>query len=196
MVVPFIKCECNYFREVVVRGLGRINIEAVRDLVEELHPHIKECADKRQEKQRRMKKRDVIRLCVVRILELMTEHRTLGKRLVDTFKKSGSSQLHQQIQQQQQSDEQQLRKMFTDYVEGMLLYLDQEADKVNSDLVVQIRLHFSKFLYKIVDSVFLEKRTPLFTFTTRNSLFYLCDKWSGRFSLTQHGINVRRIFLN
>lgn len=49
LIVPLLKVECNYFREIVIRGLGRINIEAMRDLIDELVPYIKESLDKRQE---------------------------------------------------------------------------------------------------------------------------------------------------
>lgn len=188
MIVPFIRCECNYFREIIIRGLGRINIEAIRDLVEELLPMIKECIDKRQEKLRRMKKRDLIRLTIVRIFELMAEQRTLGKRLIDTMQRPTHqlyAELHQQIQQQHQANEQAFFKSFADYVDGIQVYLDQESEKY-SDLTVQIRLHFSMFLHKLIDSVAAEKRAQLFTGTSRCNLFFLCDKWSGRFSLMQH----------
>ena len=186
MVVPFLKCDCNYFREIVIRGLGRINIEAIRDLIDELVPYIKDCLDKRQEKLRRMKKRDVIRLAIVRIFELMSEQRTLGKRLIDTSKRVQQvKNLHQQLIQQHMNDEQQFKKTFNEYVDGMHAYLDSEAEK-HSDLIVQIRLHFSIFLHKLIDSVSKEKRAVLFSPSTRYNLFYLCDKWSGRFSLMQH----------
>ena len=187
MIVPFIKCECNYFRELIIRGLGRINIEAIRELIEELFPFIKECSDKRQEKLRRMKKRDVIRLTIVRIFELMAEQRTFGKRLVDAATpkpaQRGKVQTHQQ--QQHHADEQMLRKMFNDFVDSIYSYLDQESEKY-SDFIVQIRLHFSLFLHKLIDSVSNEKRGLLIAANTRCQLFYLCDKWSGKFSLMQH----------
>lgn len=65
------------------------------------------------------------------------------------------------------------------------MYLDQETEKY-SELTVQIRLHFNIFLHKLIDSVPMEKRGLLFSSVTRTNLFYLCDKWSGRFSLMQH----------
>jgi hypothetical protein len=76
-------------------------------------------------------------------------------------------------------------KAFADYVDGIQAYLDQEGDK-SSDLTAQIRLHFSMFLYKLVDSAPAHKRALLFTGNSRCNLFFLCDKWSGRFSLMQH----------
>jgi hypothetical protein len=194
MIVPFLKCECNYFREIVIRGLGRINIEALRDLVDELVPYIKDCLDKRQEKLRRMKKRDVVRLAIIRIFELMAEQRTLGKRLVDTSKRPKSAHLksmHPQVAQQYINEEQNFKKTFNDYVDNMHAYLDQESsttadsNKNSSDLTLQIRLHFSNFLHKLIDSVHRDKRSLLFSSATRVNLFNLCDKWSGRFSLTQ-----------
>jgi hypothetical protein len=186
MLVPFLKCECNYFREIVIRGLGRINVEALRDLVDELVPHIKDCLDKRQEKLRRMKKRDVVRLAIIRIFELMAEQRTLGKRIIETTRKSSYlKNLHPQIAQQYTNDEQHFKKTFNDYVDNMQAYLDQETDK-SLEINIQIRLHFCNFLYKLIDSVGKEKRPLLFNSITRVNLFNLCDKWSGRFSLTQH----------
>lgn len=186
MIVPFLKCECNYFREIIIRGLGRINIEAMRDLVDEILPYIKESLDKRQEKMRRMRKKDWVRLALVRVFELMAEQRTLGKRIIDTVKKSYQLKYqHQLLGQQHLSDEQQLRKTFNDYIEGMHFYLDQESEK-HSDFIVSTRLHFSMFLFKLIDSVQKEKRVYLFNESVRYNLFYLCDKWSGRFSLMQH----------
>ena len=48
---------------------------------------------------------------------------------------------------------------------------------------------FYFFLYftKLIETVSKEKRASLFNSTTRVNLFYLCDKWSGRFSITQNG---------
>lgn len=135
---------------------------------------------------RRMKKKDFVRLALIRIFELMAEQRTLGKRIIDTVKKSYQLKYqHQLLAQQHLNDEQQLRKTFNEYIEGMQCYLDQEAEK-HSDLIVSIRLHFSMFLHKLIDSVQKEKRSYLFNENLRYQLFYLCDKWSGRFSLMQH----------
>lgn len=189
----------------------------MRDLIEELAPYIKECLDRRQEKLRRMRKRDLTRLAIVRIFEIMAEQRSLGKRILDTYKKPPSSggggqtvspsnmhalkphQLHQPIvAQQHMQDEQQLRKTFNEYVEGMLFSLEQDTDgsggtgskqqqqPSSGDLVVPIRLHFSMFVYKLTDSVQArEKRALIFPESVRFSLFALCDRWAGRFSLAQ-----------
>jgi hypothetical protein len=134
-----------------------------------------------------VKKRDLIRLTTLRIFELMAEQRTLGQRLVDSTESKTLNALnrHQQIKQQNKIDEQVFRKTFYDYVDNMHWYLDQEIEK-SSDLIIQLRLHFSSFLNKLIDSVQIEKRALLFTANARMNLFYLCDKWSGRFSLTQH----------
>lgn len=170
----------------------------MRDLIEELTPYIKDSLDPKPDKLRRMRKRDLVRLAIVRIFELMAEQRSLGRRILDTFKKPPSASyqqpstkqqsLHQPIAQQHFQDEQQLRKTFGDYIEGMHLFLDQQTEKhQSSDLVVLIRLHFSMFIYKLIDSVqHKEKRALIFPENIRYSLFYLCDKWSGRFSLMQH----------
>ena len=183
IIVPFLKCECNYFREIIIRGLGRINIEAIRDLIEELIPYIKECLDKRQEKSRRMKKRDTIRLAIVYIFELMSEQKTLGRRLIDTKRKLShlKSQQHQLLMQKNEE----LFQTFRDYIDQMLLHLEQESDKNILDLNLQIRIHFSLLLHKLIDSINRDKRINLFSQTSRHNLFHLFDKWSGRFSLNQ-----------
>ena len=44
-----------------------------RDLLEDLTVHIKDAMETKQEKVRRMKKRDYMRLCLIRIFELLAD---------------------------------------------------------------------------------------------------------------------------
>lgn len=49
-----------------------------RDLMEELVPYIREAVDKKQENMRRRRRRDALRLQLVRVLELVAEYGTFG----------------------------------------------------------------------------------------------------------------------
>jgi hypothetical protein len=189
LIVPYLKCDCNYFRECCIRALGKMSVESVKDLVDELAPSIKEClADLKQQradKVRRMKKKDVTRLAIVRILELCAEQCTLGKRLIDEA--VATKKDHPTL----------FEKTFSDYIDGMCVYLEQTTTTTTvsqssqtglnePDLVVQARIHFCLFLHKLVDSVNRDRRHLLFKESTKYTLFFMCDKWSGRFSLSQH----------
>lgn len=54
-----------------------------RDLMEELVPYIREAVDRKQENMRRRRRRDALRLQLVRVLELIAEYGTFGIWLVD-----------------------------------------------------------------------------------------------------------------
>ncbi|RNA38647.1 furry isoform X3, partial [Brachionus plicatilis] len=174
IIVPYLKCDMSYFREIIIRGLGRINIEAQRDLIEELNPLIKETSDfKRQDKIRRLKKKDLARLALVRIFELMAEHKTLSKRIMDTYKNPTNLQ---------HFNDEQMRKMFVDFIDTIYSYVESEGDK-SYDHLNQIRLHFSMFVHKFIDSVAKEKRSVIFNDALRHNLFNLMTKWSGKFCI-------------
>lgn len=51
-----------------------------RDLMEELVPLIREAVDRKQENMRRRRRRDALRLQLVKVLELVAEHNTFGVR--------------------------------------------------------------------------------------------------------------------
>ncbi|CAF0877343.1 unnamed protein product [Brachionus calyciflorus] len=181
MIVPFLRCESLYFREVIIRALGRINIEAQRDLIEELNPFVKETSDfKRVEKVRRLKKKDWTRLALVRIFELMAEQQTLGKRILETYKENSKFLNSQQFQV---NDEIQLRKSFMEFIETMYGYLESENERFY-DHINQIRLHFSMFIYKLIDSIPKDKRNLILNDLLRQNLFNLILKWCGKFYVT------------
>ena len=192
IIVPFIKYELNDFREITIRGLGNVNADAFRDLFEELIPYIKEAIfvdNKRQEKVRRVKKRDYIRLTLIRIFELLAESGTLAKIMVD------------------RADEI-VRRTFLEYIDGVVNYFEQETEK-NSDIMLQIRLHFCKFISKLIESIQiattqqqqsshqaqqqpqsskLTSNFSLFSLNTRYNLFDLFDKWSSKYSIRNSGV--------
>lgn len=53
--------------------------------MEELVPYIREAVDRKQENMRRRRRRDALRLQLVRVLELIAEYGTFGIWLVDTL---------------------------------------------------------------------------------------------------------------
>lgn len=62
--------------------------------MEELVPYIREAVDRKQENMRRRRRRDALRLQLVRVLELIAEYGTFGIWLVNSF-----DELHFLIQQ-------------------------------------------------------------------------------------------------
>lgn len=57
----------------------RIIPSIYRDLMEELVPYIREAVDKKQENMRRRRRRDALRLQLVRVLKLIAENGTFGE---------------------------------------------------------------------------------------------------------------------
>lgn len=80
LVVPLLRCEAADVRDAAVQALGRVNVEALKDLLEELVLYIREAVDRKQENMRRRRRRDALRLQVVRVFELIAEHGTFGMR--------------------------------------------------------------------------------------------------------------------
>ena len=198
IIVPYLKCDTTYFREIVIRCLGRINVEAQRDLIEELSPVIKETADfKRQDKIRRLKKKDLARLAIVRIFELMAEQKTLAKRITHTFSTNGqkatnvaTNSIHHQ---QQQHNEEQMRKIFIEFMDTIYSYVESEGDK-SYDHLNQIRIHYSMFVYKFIDSLSIDIRSTIVNETMRLNLFNLMLKWCGRFGLPSSNVKDQTKF--
>lgn len=63
--------------------------------MEELVPYIREAIDRKQENMRRRRRRDALRLQLVRVLELIAEYGTFGIWLVDISFISVSYLLHE-----------------------------------------------------------------------------------------------------
>ncbi|KAF4524722.1 hypothetical protein B566_EDAN013957, partial [Ephemera danica] len=62
LVVPLLRCEVPDVRDAAVQGLGRVNPDALKDVMEELVPYIREAVDRKQENMRRRRRRDALRL--------------------------------------------------------------------------------------------------------------------------------------
>ena len=108
LIVPLLRCETTDMRNSVVDALGMINYAAVRyridvslflfspfhrsnnafntlfmicrDLMDELIIYIREAIDRKQVNVRRQRRRDALRLQLVRIFQLIAERGTFGKK--------------------------------------------------------------------------------------------------------------------
>lgn len=111
--------------------------------MEELVVYIREAVDRKQENVRRRRRRDALRLQLVRVLEIIAEQGTFGV---------SSCVLDRETQS--------LHPTFVEYMDGARLFLESEPDK-NSASVKEITLHFCNFIRKMIKS-FNRKCTKLF----------------------------------
>ncbi|XP_034255121.1 protein furry-like isoform X2 [Thrips palmi] len=162
LVVPLLRCEAADVRDAAVQALGRVNVEALKDLLEELVLYIREAVDRKQENMRRRRRRDALRLQVVRVFELIAEHGTFG--MSSSMLEAESRSLHPTI---------------VEYIEGARLYLESEPEK---DLPSTVKLHFCNFIRKMIKSFSLETCHNLLKRDLRRSLFSLFAGWTGRFA--------------
>ncbi|CAF0781184.1 unnamed protein product [Adineta steineri] len=165
IVVNLLRCETSDIREIVIRGLGRTNPEAFKDLLEDLTVHIKDAMEVKQEKVRRMKKRDCMRLRLIRIFELLAD------REVFRYCYSNETEIKRSSYQ-----------VYHEYLQGGLTYLDLENEK-DSDLIQQIRQYFARFVYKFINQIPHVIRETLIPAHIRYSLFELFRKWSGNLNI-------------
>ncbi|PNF32070.1 hypothetical protein B7P43_G05723 [Cryptotermes secundus] len=163
LVVPLLRCETVDVRDAAVHALGKVNSEALKDLMEELVIYIREAVDRKQENMRRRRRRDALRLQLVRVFELVAEYGTFGISpcVLDR-------------------DTQSLHPTFVEYIDGARLYLENEADKEVS-AIRDIKLHFCNFIRKMIKSFSLETCVTLLKRDVRRNLFTVFAGWSGRF---------------
>ncbi|XP_021940399.1 protein furry [Zootermopsis nevadensis] len=163
LVIPLLRCETVDVRDAAVHALGKVNSDALKDLMEELVIYIREAVDRKQENMRRRRRRDALRLQLVRVFELVAEYGTFGVSpcVLDR-------------------DTQSLHPTFVEYIDGARLYLENEADK-EAPAVRDIKLHFCNFIRKMIKSFSLETCLSLLKRDVRCNLFALFAGWSGRF---------------
>lgn len=158
-----------------------------RDLMEELVPYIREAVDRKQENMRRRRRRDALRLQLVKVLKTIAENGTFGV---------SSCVLER--------DTMSLHPTFVDYMDGARLYLEAEVDKDNTSMR-EVKVHFCDFI-RIMIKNFSRKSNELNilisliqyqTFFTANlvevcntllsrdlkrNLFNLFASWSGQYA--------------
>ncbi|XP_071510567.1 protein furry homolog-like [Diadema antillarum] len=170
MLVPLIRCDNTDTREAVVNGLGWTNTFAFRDLMDELQPFLKDALERKQENMRRKRRRDFLRVHLIRVFELIAEHGLFRERCM----------LGKEIPS--------LNGTFVDYIEGMRLFLESESDK-DSPTLMEIRLHFSGFIARLIRSVPAEHRASLLPRDVRYSVFFLCGAWCRKLGVAYGGVD-------
>ncbi|KAG0715973.1 Protein furry [Chionoecetes opilio] len=132
--------------------------------MEEIFPYIRESIDRKQENMRRRRRRDALRLTLVKLFQMIAEQ--------------GTFPLSESVLE---GDTGALRKRYLEYVEGARQYLEGETDKDNT--LLQIKTHFCEFVRKLIATFSLEQRQTLLPRFQRKSLFYLFASWSGIFGV-------------
>lgn len=173
-ILPHLKSEHVDLRNATIFGLSHVNPYAVKELMEELIPYIREAIDRNKENNRKRKARDTFRVQLGILLELMAERKIFGVNLASLDREADG-----------------LNSTFVEYIDGMRLHLENEMDKENA-LIQEIRTRFCGFLTHLIKSFPLENRHNLFTRDLRNNLFNLLAPWSGKYS---HNLNEHKSIL-
>ncbi|OWK13583.1 FRYL, partial [Cervus elaphus hippelaphus] len=166
-IVPMMRSESMEITESLVLGLGRTNPGAFRELIEELHPIIKEALERRPENMKRRRRRDILRVQLVRIFELLADAGVISH--------SASGGLD--------SETHFLNNTLLEYVDLTRQLLEAENEK-DSDTLKDIRCHFSALVANIIQNVPVHQRRSIFPQQSlRHSLFMLFSHWAGPFSI-------------
>nr|XP_057928166.1 protein furry homolog-like isoform X1 [Doryrhamphus excisus] len=166
-IVPMMRSENMDITESLVLGLGRTNPVAFRELIEELNPIIKEALERRPENMKRRRRRDILRVQLVRIFELLADAGVISQ--IASGGLDGESHS--------------LNSTLLDYVDLTRQLLEAENDK-DSDTLRDIRCHFSALVANIIQNVPVHQRRTIFPQQSlRHSLFMLFSHWAGPFSI-------------
>ncbi|EAW93065.1 hCG1755809, isoform CRA_c, partial [Homo sapiens] len=166
-IVPMMRSESMEITESLVLGLGRTNPGAFRELIEELHPIIKEALERRPENMKRRRRRDILRVQLVRIFELLADAGVISH--------SASGGLDNETHF--------LNNTLLEYVDLTRQLLEAENEK-DSDTLKDIRCHFSALVANIIQNVPVHQRRSIFPQQSlRHSLFMLFSHWAGPFSI-------------
>jgi hypothetical protein len=90
--------------------------------------YIREAVDRKQENMRRRRRRDALRLQLVKVLKLIAENQTFG--VSPCVLERDTMSLH---------------PTFVDYMDGARLYLEAEIDKDNTSMR-EVKVHFCDFI--------------------------------------------------
>uniref|UniRef100_A0A3Q3JHT0 Furry homolog, like n=1 Tax=Monopterus albus TaxID=43700 RepID=A0A3Q3JHT0_MONAL len=166
-IVPMMRSESMDITESLVLGLGRTNPIVFRDLMEELNPIIKEALERRPENMKRRRRRDILRVQLVRIFELLADAGVISQ--IASGGLDGESHS--------------LNSTLLEYVDLTRQLLEAENDK-DSDTLKDIRCHFSALVANIIQNVPVHQRRSIFPQQSlRHSLFMLFSHWAGPFSI-------------
>ncbi|XP_024114738.1 protein furry homolog-like isoform X7 [Oryzias melastigma] len=164
-IVPMMRSESMDITESLVLGLGRTNPVAFRELIEELNPIIKEALERRPENMKRRRRRDILRVQLVRIFELLADAGVISHTVSGGLENNS------------------LNSVLLEYVDLTRQLLEAENDK-DSDTLKDIRCHFSALVANIIQNVSVKNRKSIFPQQSlRHSLFMLFSHWAGPFSI-------------
>lgn len=165
-VLTLLRSEQTDVTNATIGGLAQVNENILKDLMDELAIYVREATDRKQENMRRRKRREMLRVHLGRLFELISEKGIFGNcsTLFNTSLERGENSYM-------------LNDNIVDYVEGMRLYLETESDKDTTQSVQTIKICFSRFLHHFIMSFPLDFRTSLFGRDLRKNLFYLFANW-------------------
>ncbi|XP_078495055.1 protein furry homolog-like [Ciona intestinalis] len=189
----------NALRDSAVVGLGSTSITSFNDLIHELLPVIHDATKPhRQENIRRKRKRDVVRLMLVRIFQRLAKAEVLSEAIVRTFNETSKEKSFVQI--------------FLDYIKDTCVFLES-VEKLDSSHVVgnqnpsfpnfppggatpnpqntpshsrsldELRRYFGSMITLVIKHLPSEIQTTFLPSELRRSLFFLfgrlCSKYEG-----------------
>uniref|UniRef100_A0A8C8HTB3 Protein furry homolog n=1 Tax=Oncorhynchus tshawytscha TaxID=74940 RepID=A0A8C8HTB3_ONCTS len=166
-LVPLMRTESIELTESLVLGFGRTNSLVFRELVEELHPLMKEALERRPENKKRRERRDLLRLQLLRIFELLADSGVISDSTNGALERDTLA----------------LGALFLEYVDLTRMLLEAENDK-ELDILKDIRAHFSAMVANLIQCVPVHHRRFLFPQQSlRHHLFILFSQWAGPFSV-------------
>uniref|UniRef100_A0A5K3EZC4 MOR2-PAG1_N domain-containing protein n=1 Tax=Mesocestoides corti TaxID=53468 RepID=A0A5K3EZC4_MESCO len=74
LIITLLRCDNSDLRESVICGLSRIQPGAFRDVLEDLHPILRESIDVKQKNVQRRRRKDTLRSSLIRLLALMAQN--------------------------------------------------------------------------------------------------------------------------
>uniref|UniRef100_A0A665WGD4 Furry homolog b (Drosophila) n=1 Tax=Echeneis naucrates TaxID=173247 RepID=A0A665WGD4_ECHNA len=166
-LVPLMRAESLEITESLVLGFGCTNALVFRELVEELHPLMKEALERRPENKKRRERRDLLRLQLLRIFELLANAGVISDSTNGALERDSLA----------------LGALFLEYVDLTRMLLEAENEK-ELDVLKDIRAHFSGMIANLIQCVPVHHRRFLFPQQSlRHHLFILFSQWAGPFSV-------------
>ncbi|KAJ2954554.1 hypothetical protein O0L34_g2838 [Tuta absoluta] len=159
LAVPLARCEVPEVRDAAILAAGFINPDALKDLMEELVPLLREAVDRKQENMRRRRRRDALRLNLNKLLLLIAQNKTFAN---SSFAVEGGC----------------LHSTLTEYLDGVRQCLEVEAEK-DAPAAREQRLTFADFVTELIKSFPVEACSSLLKKELCRSLFCLFSGWCG-----------------
>uniref|UniRef100_A0A8C7ZEK0 Furry homolog b (Drosophila) n=1 Tax=Oryzias sinensis TaxID=183150 RepID=A0A8C7ZEK0_9TELE len=135
-LVPLMRTESLDITESLVLGFGCTNALVFRELVEELHPLMKEALERRPENKKRRERRDLLRLQLLRIFELLANAGVISDSTNGALERDSLA----------------MGALFLEYVDLTRMLLEAENEK-ELDVLKDIRAHFSGMIANLIQCV-------------------------------------------